>query len=165
MLSHSSLIHLGGLGRDLVWFWLPPTCASQMPERPLGDSDAVMQELLVVMTACCLEKAFTNSFCASDISLWKQTKMVVSTAQTHDRCGGIKLFSESDFWGMCQCSESWHHSQIISVWSVLRGEASVTHSERSKTSEMCICFTVSGNWFYVELCYKIRFGFCPSEVT
>lgn len=95
MLSHSSLVHLRGLGGDLIWFWLPPTCALQMPERPLGDSNTVMQELLVVTTACYLEKAFANSFCASDMSLWKQTK-VVFTAQTSDQREGIKFFSESN---------------------------------------------------------------------
>lgn len=68
----------------------------QMPERPLGDSNTVLQELLVVMTAYDFEKAFTNSFNASDMSLLKQTKMVVSSAQTSDWCERMKLFSESN---------------------------------------------------------------------
>lgn len=68
-ISHSSLVCLRELEGDLVWFWLPVTCALQMPEGPSGDSDTVIQELPEVTTACDLEKVFSISSYSSHMSL------------------------------------------------------------------------------------------------
>lgn len=165
MLPHSSLVPLRGLSGDLVWFWLLQTCALQMPEGPLGDSYTVLQELPVVMTASNLEKAFTNSFvlltCVYENRLewwFRLLKPVICVKEQ-----SFFLLSQI-VCSMCQCSESWPHRRIVSVWSVLQGKGSVTYSERLKAFKTCMCFAASNNWFYVKLLYDIGFGFCPSEV-